>query len=293
MTTALSFLALVILGGTAAAQTADAIAEIRTLYNSAAYEEALTKLAGLEGAPVARVEPYRAFCLLALGRRDEAVASVAKAVDADPLWTPAADDVSPRVQAFYAEERRKLLPDIVRAVYGDARAAYVAKNYQTAISGFTRVHELLVSAGQDASELRDLGLLADDFLKLSSLAAAQPPAPLAARPQAPVVGTPGSSTSVPASPAPLSPGVQSRGPVAINQKLPVWLRTTWLGNLNGLLHVEIDETGAVTNATIVRPTQPQYDVLVVEAARSWRYEPALRAGRPVASSKDITFVLKP
>jgi TonB family protein len=288
MNTALSFLALVILGGTTAAQTTDAIAEIRTLYNSAAYEEALTKLAGLDGAPVARVEPYRAFCLLALGRREEAVASVAKAVDADPLWTPAADDVSPRVQAFYAEERRKLLPDIVRAVYGDARAAYVAKNYQTAISGFTRVHELLASAGQDASELSDLGLLAEDFLKLSSLAAAAPPAPLAARPQSPVVGVP-----KPAAPAPLSTGVQSRGPVAINQKLPVWMRTTWLGNLNGLLHIEIDETGAVTNATIVRPTQPQYDLQVLEAARSWRYEPALRAGRPVASSKDITFVLKP
>jgi TonB family protein len=81
--------------------------------------------------------------------------------------------------------------------------------------------------------------------------------------------------------------------VAINQKLPAWTRTQWIGNLNGLLHVEIDETGAVTNATIVNRTQPQYDVLVLEAARSWRYEPALLRGKPVASSKDISFVLKP
>src|SRR5213078_973747 len=129
MRTALYLLTLSLLGGTAAAQTNDPIADVQALYNSAAYEEALTKLGAVEGAPTARVERYRAFCLLALGRRDEAVASVAKAVGADPLWTPAAGDASPRVQAFYTDERRKLLPDIVRAAYADARAAYQAKNY--------------------------------------------------------------------------------------------------------------------------------------------------------------------
>jgi TonB family protein len=291
MRTALSLLTVGLLSGTAAAQTNDPVADIQTLYNAAAYEEALTRLGAVEGVPTARVERYRAFCLLALGRRDEAVASVAKAVGADPLWIPAAADASPRVQAFYTDERRKLLPDIVRAAYADARSAYQAKEYPAAIAGFTRVKDLLASSGADAGAVADLGLLADDFLTLSRRAAAPPPVPAAPSPS-PASGTAVSPSSQPAKAAAPAAG-ESRGPIAINQKLPTWTRTTWFGNLNGLLHVEIDEKGAVASATIVRGTQPQYDAQVLEAARSWRYEPALIGGRPVPSSKDISFVLKP
>jgi hypothetical protein len=278
-------LVLSLAGHSAAAQTADPLAEIRALYNSAAYEEALTKLDGVEGAP-ARVEQYRAFCLLALGRREEALASVTKAVDADPMWMPAADDASPRVQTFYAEERRKLLPGIVRTAYESARAAYVTKNYADAVKGFTRVKELLATAGQDSAGLSDIALLAEDFLNLARAAAAPH---TAAAPGAPPVTPPAAASAS----KPARPVGETRGPVVISQKLPTWTRTTWTGNLNGLLHIEIDETGAVTAATMVRQTQPQYDLQLLEAARSWRYQPAIINGRPVASTKDIGFTLKP
>ena len=280
----------------------DPLDEVRTLYDAADYEDALAKLSGVGDAPTARAEQYRAFCLFALGRTDEAVASVARAVSADPLWMPTAGDASPRVQAFYAEERRKLLPDIIRSAYTQARAAYAAQKYTDAIAGFTRVKQLAASGGQEpGSPVADLLMLSDDFLKLAqngaSAAAAAPPSV----PGAPSASATSSATSsAPASqprpaatqPAALAPALETRPPVAISQKLPLWTNATWRGNRDGQVHVEIDETGAVTKATIVRLTDPQYDAQLLEAARGWRYDPALRLGRPIASSKDINYVLK-
>lgn len=266
----------------AVAQQPDPLEEVRTLYDTADYEDALSKLASVADAPAARAEQYRAFCLFALGRLDEAVASVGKAVSADPFWTPTAADASPRVQAFYADERRKLLPDIVRAAYTQARAAYAAQNYADAIAGFTRVKQLAESGGPEVgSRTADLMMLSDDFLKLARTSGS------AARGAAPPVVQPV------AQPVPAAPAGPSRPPVAITQALPVRTTDRWVGNREGRLHLEIDDTGAVTKATIVRSTDPRYDAQVVEAARAWRYEPALSLGRPIASSKDINYVLKP
>ena len=279
------------------AQQPDPLDEVRTLYDSAEYENALAKLSGVADAPTARAEQYRAFCLFALGRTDEAVASVAKAVSADPLWLPTATDASPRVQAFYADERRKLLPDIIRSTYAQARTAYTAQKFTDAIAGFTRVKQLAGSDTQDpGSPVADLLMLTDDFLRLAqnaanSAAAASPTTSptTSGGPSVPAASQPRQAATPP---APLAPALETRPPVAISQKLPLWANETWRGNREGLVHVEIDETGAVTKATIVRLTDPRYDAQLLEAARGWRYEPALRLGRPIASSKDINYILK-
>ncbi len=263
----------------AAAQPSDGLNEVRALYEGASYEEALTRLAEVAPAqPSALVEQYRAFCLIALGRVSEASGAVARAVEADPELVPAESAASPRVRTFFAETRRKLLPDIIKGRYASAKAAYSAKDFAAAKAGFGQVITLADSLGADGGdELKDLRLLAASFLELSD----KPSAPASA--PAPKVGTP--------APQPTAPPV-IRPATAISQEMPAWSRTDLTAPLTGEVHLKIDETGAVTSAVITKATDPRYDAQVLAAARTWRYQPAQRDGQPLASEKTITFVLR-
>jgi protein TonB len=55
----------------------------------------------------------------------------------------------------------------------------------------------------------------------------------------------------------------------------------------------VTETGEVTNVTVVRG-HPMFDAAVLAAVRTWRYKPALAAGRPVPVTKSvrIPFTIK-
>ena len=85
--------------------------------------------------------------------------------------------------------------------------------------------------------------------------------------------------------------------MAIEQVLPPWnpgwFGTQFLSEYRGVVEVSIDEAGAVVSARIAEPVHPLYDVQLLEAATHWRYEPARRGGKPVASSKSVEVVLKP
>src|SRR6187402_254593 len=85
------------------AQTTDSATAIAQLYATAAYEDALGAIA--KAAPTARLETYRAFCLLALGKDAEARAAAPRAVETDPLFVPADTDASPRVLSFFRDVR--------------------------------------------------------------------------------------------------------------------------------------------------------------------------------------------
>ena len=66
----------------ASAQAPDVLARAKDLYASAAYEEALQLLAAVKDSPAApEVSAYKVFCLMALGRRDEARAALAETVN--------------------------------------------------------------------------------------------------------------------------------------------------------------------------------------------------------------------
>jgi protein TonB len=85
-------------------------------------------------------------------------------------------------------------------------------------------------------------------------------------------------------------------PVAIDERLPPWnppdsasMRTEYLG----LLRVSIGEDGQVVSAEIVKSSHPSYDMVVARAAKDWRYKPATRGGKPVASQKEIQIRLVP
>src|SRR5712692_2991991 len=92
--------AMVAIVPTAVAQ--DSLTAARDLYASAAYEDALVLLNRLRFADrsideTRTIEQYRAFCLLALGRADDAERAIEAVVTAEPSYHASGADMSPRV----------------------------------------------------------------------------------------------------------------------------------------------------------------------------------------------------
>ena len=261
------------------------IDRVRALYGAAAYEEALAAMPAVNGESVGTdLEQYRALCLLALGREKEAVATVERLVRDNPMYVPSASDTSPRMQSIFTSARSKLVPQIAKQAYAEAKGAYEAKNRDAAHAAFKRTIELIESL-PDAEKalLADLRLLAGEFLTLS----APPPAPAPPPPPAPTSTASNRSGK---------PEAEFVGPVAVREQLPAWVppnsaaaRTEYIG----LLRIQIAADGRVTTAEIVRGSHPAYDIAAVTAAKRWLYKPATRGGQPVPSSKEIQVRLIP
>src|SRR4051794_1303676 len=80
----------------------DPLQSVKDLYASAAYEDALSAVVKLDAAaPNVEAEQYRVFCLVALGRIDEADHVVEELLTARPEYRPDAADASPRIQALF------------------------------------------------------------------------------------------------------------------------------------------------------------------------------------------------
>lgn len=260
----------------------DLLANARTLYQSAAYDEALntlTQLAAKKDAlsptDLREVEEYKFLCLLALGRKDEARVSMGIVVKSDPLYTLDAGATPPRVVTAFTEVRRELLPQIATQLYNESKAAYDKKETAEARAGFEQLMQMLADPDMQG-KLTDLGTLAKGFLDLS---AAPTPAP------------------APAAPAPVETPVKAsvvKPPVAIIQKVPPipsnLLRMTQLKA--GILEVQIDEAGKVSAARFVSPIHPVYDGMVVNAAKGWKYEPATADGKAIAYKKTIRIAVQ-
>ena len=83
-------------------------------------------------------------------------------------------------------------------------------------------------------------------------------------------------------------------PVAVDQRMPAisgpmsvvikGLRT------NGLVDILIDESGRVVDATIRRSLNSSFDAMVIQSARRWRYQPAMKDGVPVRYVKTLLLV---
>src|ERR1044071_2259883 len=97
----------------------DSLRAAQDLYASASYEEALRMLTGLHDRTtpdtvVEQVDQYRAFCLFALGRNDEAQKVAESLISKNPLLQLDGADASPRITAMFSDVRRALLPTLVR-----------------------------------------------------------------------------------------------------------------------------------------------------------------------------------
>ena len=287
--------------GTARSQ--DAFDRAKSLYLEAAYEDALALLEPTGPSSTADVHLYRALCLLALGRAGEADAAIARSIEVDPLATAARKDVSPRVAALLADARRRMLPDIARRRVADGRLAYQQGDRLGATQRFEAAVTLLDDPTLSTqTELMDLRTLASGFLDLIRAQAAAPAAPPAAPAAPPAVpSAPAAAASSVPPPAasgtpPSNVNVVVSRPVPLSQTLPPW-RPPGLAasrrELRGSMLLNISATGQVTNAQMEQSVYPAYDKLLLEAARSWRYQPAMRDGQPTTAELLVPIILRP
>ena len=267
----------------------DLLASARTLYQSAAYDEALNTLqqlssnkASLSATDARELEEYRFLCLVALGRPQEARIAMGAVVKSDPLYTLDAGSTPPRVVNAFTEVRRELLPQLATQLYAESKAAWDRKEVQDARAGFEMLMTMLGDPDMQG-KLTDLGTLAKGFLELSAASAPAPATTAAAAPTATAVDPNVGKAAV------VTP------PVAIVQKVPPipsnLMRMTQLKA--GILEVSIDENGKVEEARFLSPIHPVYDGMVTSAAKGWKYQPATADGKPIKYRKTIRIAVQP
>jgi TonB family protein len=259
----------------------EALLKVKTLYASAAYEEALAVIAAAppEGV-LTELDQYRVFCLVALGNQAEARVTLEKLLTRNPLYVPNEMETPPRVMETFNEVRNRALPTIARQLYADAKSALEQKDRTRAIDGFEKVRRIAALDGISDPLLADLSVLAEGFLDLSR----RLPEPPAAKPEPP------------SPPAAAAREPVFERPVAISQTMPPWHapdRVTQRTEFSGSIRVEIGPDGSVTAAQIERPIHPAYDRVLLEAAKMWRYQPARRDGKPVSSDLVVQILLRP
>jgi hypothetical protein len=306
----------------------DPLATARSLYASAAYDEALKALQELaDSAPpsaIREIEQYRFLCLLALGRSTEAKESIEAVVTADPLFKLDPDTTSPRVVDAFRGVRREVLPDVTTSIYNVAKAAFDRKDYKVAEVQLRKVIALGADPDMPGGKVDDIVRLSKGFLDLTVTAlkgpdpATQAPAPqtAATNPAAPGTPSPAATTSTNGAPAPTgtapatpntaAPNVakrvevanqpgsgEIRPPMAIKQTVPpVPPDLSRFGALrSGEIEVLIDETGKVQSTKVIASIHPVYDAMVIAATKTWRYDPATADGVPVKYRKRIKITI--
>jgi TonB family protein len=265
----------------AAASAQDALTRARGFYESADYEGALNLLETLKGtAANTEAAAYRVFCLVALGRRDEAKAAVEALVRVDPLFRPSEGAISPRLRSFFEDVRKPLLPEVVRSQYASAKAAFETKNWASAVAGFDKVMALLGEIGDADQGVADLRTLAMGFRDLARTASqpAPTPTPTPEPTPAPKPATP---------PPPAEPSVYGiehenvKRPVAITKPMPEWRPESAVEerqNFTGAIEVVISEQGKVLSVRMIDSVHPRYDAQLIKAAGSWTFRPATKNG---------------
>jgi tetratricopeptide (TPR) repeat protein len=276
----------------------DSLSSARDLYAAAEYEDALLVLNKLRGVSQrtedgASVEQYRAFCLLALGRAEDAVQAIEAVVTAEPSYQPSDADVSPRVRSAFKDVRRRMLPTIIEQRYASAKAAFDRKDFAAAEDGFKEVLAVLTDpdVGSAASQppLSDIRMLATGFHELSATAAAPPP---------PIAASPTPVQPPPVAIEPVRPKIYTMDdagvvpPVTVRQSLPPFQFNSVRELPQGNLEIVIDERGLVESASIRRSIYPTYDTMVLDAAKNWLYKPATLDGAPVKYRKLVGITVK-
>jgi len=282
---------------TAASNAAEgSLDDAKKLYAAASFENSLAMLAQIDVAASKSPEvlQYKALCLLALGQAAEAQSVVETLVSTAPTFVPADDDVSPRFITVLTDTRRRLLPEISKKLFNNARDQFHAKNQSVAVEQFEQVLRLTDDkVWRDSSDATDLRTLASGFLELMNSA----PTARDQMPSRTVDSVPASASpsTVAAAPAIVRAKTELQPPIAIEQSMPKWRPTDALAaqrRFTGAVRVRIGKDGHVVNAAIEVATDPAYDKQLLEATRSWRYIPGQRNGEPIEMEKLVTFSLR-
>ena len=266
----------------------ETLAAARDLYVSASYDDALKMLGTLQGdSPTLddqqSIDLYRTLCLVALGRSSEADRVIEGMLTRQPLYRPSSEELSPRVQTAFQSARKRMLPGLIQKEYADAKMAFDNKNWQVASTGFDDVLKSIadpdIAQVADAPPLSDIRTLASGFRDLSVKMIPPPPAP---------------KVTVDAKPIRPVRTVYSAddrdviAPVAVQQRVPRYPAAVTRPK-NGMLEFVVDETGAVQNPSMQLAIDPNYDQMVVSAAKKWQYQPATLDGKPVKYVKRLTI----
>jgi len=253
------------------------LAAARSLYATAAYEDALDRLNRIRSTDAMRdqVDTYKALCLLALGRTRDSEKMIEQIMERNPQYVPDESEVSPRLMVVYKSVRSRLVPGTARSMYAAARANFDDKKYEMAAA---QLRELITLLGSDDSDpmMSDLRLLAEDFLRLAETGGAPPidtRTPLLSISR--VAVTRGPVYSI------LDRNVVA--PVEVSRPLPILEapKGTPLGLYQGLVEIVIDEAGRVESATIRRSISAPFDAELLASTEKWRFQPAMRNGQPV------------
>jgi len=271
----------------------------KSLYASAAYDEALTVLDQLSGTPApddpTSIAAYRVYCLLALDRQDEARTLIDGLLHQSPFFVPSAEEAPPHIQTIFRDVRRATLPKIARDRYADAKAAFERKDPQTARQ-FDELLTLLDDPDlRDWSAGADLRAVASAFRDLAKAVAATSVSPAGdaraaeVRPQLPLPPLESPDVIYTTSDQDVTP------PLSVVQRIPQWRPSTQEASQDykGVLRLIIDRSGAVESVSMPTGTRPAYDQTLMRAAREWKFQPAQRQGRPVKYLKVIEIHLAP
>ena len=283
----------------APAQAQPSLGKAKELYAAANYDEALTMFntlgSGLSGdsahtEDAATIAMYRVLCLVAVGRNAEVDAAIDRLVSQHPLYRPPSDELSPRIRTAVSTARIRVLPAMVQRRYEESKTAYDRGEFASASVGFKWVLSALsdpdISPLANQPPLLDIKTLAAGFVDLSAKALAPPPPPKVSLTPATVtpprdfkrVFTSEDSDAV--------------APVTVRQNMPRFPGTLTTAAA-GVIELIIDATGAVETVRMLESVHPQYDSLVMSAAKRWQYQPAHVAGTTVRYLKRIQISLAP
>jgi len=260
------------------------LADAQRLYDDAMYTRALEVLDRLTiTTPTATVHQFRALCLLALGRGDQAERAMADIVAADPFFALDPDAASPRVIAQFAGVRRRLLPPHIRRGFAEATSLYRDGAKLRANERFTEVLRLLDDpALQNDQNLTDLTLVASAFVELTRAQTAPPP-PIT------VVSRSVVAALGPVNPVAADPPFEPVRPVAVPPAAPTAVHEP---------PAVARPTPAVAAAAVLSPVvlAPPPAPVRVSATAPVPYEPAVAIVRPLpkwsppdARSATMTF----
>jgi TonB family protein len=260
------------------ASAQEQLKKAKALYDAAAYEDALTVLSPVD---LPEAQQYKALCLLALGRTQDAVGAVEKLVTAQPTFEPSAQDVPPRFVTLVSDTKRKLLPALARRAFNEGRDQFRNGSREEALTRFNLVVALTSDPSfKQSADAEDLRTLATGFIDLAK-ATAPPPAP-----------TPAAVTKPVETARSLDPPDVVQ-PIVVKQYIPpVPTEIGTQGNPVVSVRIVIGTNGKVTQATIQQSSHPLYDRLVLQAAQSWVYQPATMNGRAVTAEKVVTVQLR-
>ena len=265
--------ALLLLAGGARTDAAQSgLEDVRRLYAEAAYEDALRALSTLDGRDDPnRLDQFRALCLVGLGRLVEADQVLERIVMRSPQFTIPSSDASPAFIARFTTVRKRALPIAANRLYARAKTTFDLKNFTEAADQLRELLGALQAEPSNDASLAGLQRSAEGLLRLTE-------AELAAASR--MVYTTLDKDVTP--------------PVELERKVPAWnppsqLSWRWF---RGVVEVVVDENGGVESARLVESLADFYDAGLLEAARSWRFKPAERNGRPVKYRKLVEITMR-